>query len=273
VRHAVAEPFELVSDTGVEVALEALDRGEQEPHDLVRLLILLDGMWRRLLDRFRLPPDTWERHALVAELAGTAATVLDVGGVPSRLSAFLPQSSVTAVNVEPPADVLFDGVTLPFEAGSFDVVASVDVLEHLETDRRLAHARELARVARSRVVVCCPLGTPEHERSEAEMAAWHRSALGGPHRFLEEHVRLGLPREEELRALAAELPGRSQLTFHGDFRRAAELFKLGVLTRRRRRPRVAAAYVRRRFLSRMDRTLRPEAAPTTNRAFLVIDLA
>jgi hypothetical protein len=177
------------------------------------------------------------------------------------------------VNVEPPADVLFDGVTLPFEARSFDVVASVDVLEHLERDRRLEHAHELARVARRRVVLCCPLGTPEHERSEAEIAAWYRSAVGEPHRFLEEHVRFGLPREEELRALAAELPGRSRVTFHGDFRRAAELFKLGVLARARRRPRYATAYLRRRFLTPMDRTLRPAAAPTTNRAFLVVDLA
>jgi hypothetical protein len=230
-------------------------------------------MWRRLLDRVGLPPDTWERHALVAELAGAAPTVLDVGGVPSRLSAFLPHSAVTAVNVEPPADVLFDGVTLPFHEASYDVVASVDVLEHIERERRAEHVRELARVARARVVVCCPLGTDEHERSEAEIAAWYRAAVGEPHRFLEEHVRLGLPREDELRALASELPGRAQISFHGDFRRAAELFKLGVLARARRRPRAVVAYVRRRFFTRMDRALRPEATPTTNRAFVVVDLA
>jgi SAM-dependent methyltransferase len=229
-------------------------------------------MWRRVVDRLRLPPDTWERHALVAELAGDAPTVLDVGGVPARLSAFLPRSSVTAVNVEPPADALFDGVALPFADGAYDVVASIDVLEHLERERRREHVRELARVARSRVVVCCPLGTPEHARSEAELAAWYRSTVGEAHRFLEEHVGYGLPREEELRALAGEL-GRARIAFHGDFRRAAELFKLGVLARVRRRPRDLAGYAYRRFLTRMDQTLGRAAEPTTNRAFVVVELA
>ena len=238
----------------------------------MRLLILLGRMWRTWIDRLRLPPDTWERHALVAELVGDAETVLDVGGVPARLGAFLPRASITTVNVEPPADVLFDGVTLPFDDRAYDAVASVDVLEHLERDRRTAHALELVRVARIRVVLCCPVGTPEHAKAEEDVAGWHLSATGRGHRFLDEHVRYGLPAEEELRELAASLPGRARIAFHGDFRRAAELFKLGVVARMRRRPRDVAAYARRRFLTRPDRKLRDAPTPTTNRAFVVIEL-
>ncbi len=221
------------------------------------------------LTRLRLAPDTDERHALAARLAGRPETVLDVGGVKGQLAALLPQSRVTTVNVDEPADVVFDGATLPFPDRSFELVTSLDVLEHLQREERAAHLRELARVAASHIVLCCPLGTQAHALAEAELAAWHAAIVGRRHRFLDEHVVNGLPTEAELRDLVAPIGDFSfQFRYHGDFRRIQEVFRLGVVAKARRRPRALAAYARRRLTNRPDLVLDDAAGPFTNRVFL-----
>jgi hypothetical protein len=176
----------------------------------------------------RLARDTWERHVLVAEAVESPATVLDVGGRPGELAALLRNCRVTALNVDEPADVVAAGERLPFDDSSFDVATSLDVLEHLPHERRRSHMEELTRVARSQVIVCCPLGTDAHVAAERELSEWYVSVAGRPHRFLEEHLRYGLPTEEELRGLVRDLPFDFELSFHGDFRRTNSVFRASV---------------------------------------------
>ncbi|MEX2645725.1 MAG: methyltransferase domain-containing protein [Gaiellaceae bacterium] len=202
-----------------------------------------------------LAPDTWERHALAARLAGSPGTLLDVGGE-GLLRRYLLGTEVTTANVEPPADVLLAGPELPFADGSFEAATSIDVLEHLPAAERAAHVAELRRVARETVVLTTPLGTPEHVEAERELAEWHEAVTGRRHRYLDEHLRHGLPTPEEL----AELGEGGELFFHGDFRRAAELFRFGV----RRRP----LDLVRLALARRDRELSPLPQRFTNRAFV-----
>jgi len=223
---------------------------------------------RRLLARLRLPVDTWERHAVVANVVGPAETVLDVGGVQGLLALFLPRSRVTTVNVEPPADVLFDGDELPFADCTFAAAVSLDVLEHLPRERRGAHVAELARVAGRQVVICCPLGSVEHVAAERQTAAWYVSVTGRRHRFLEEHLERGLPTEAELRALAALVPYSFEFAFHGDFRRADELFRLGIVARNGFSLTKLGAYLRRRLGARVDVRLAASAGRYTNRVFM-----
>jgi SAM-dependent methyltransferase len=192
-------------------------------------------------------PDTRERHKVVSRALEDAATVLDVGGRTGELASFLPRSSVTTANVRGPADVLFSGETLPFDTDSFVAATSLDVLEHIWRERRGRHLEELVRVARERVVVCCPLGTPEHVAAERELAARR------PHPFLEDHLAKGLPTEQELHDLVAGLPFSFHFAFHGDFRRVIRIFELaGVL----------------QLLRPPDLELRAEAGRYTNRVFL-----
>jgi SAM-dependent methyltransferase len=213
--------------------------------------------------------DTWERHVIVAELAGGPESVLDVGGVAGELQAFMPASRVTTINVGgEEADLHFDGGRIPFDDGSFDLAVSLDVLEHIEGERRLAHLRELRRVARRRVILCCPLGTPEHIEAERDLAAWHREVTGDGHRFLEEHLETGLPTELELRNLAAEAGG-FELRFQGDFRDVAKLFRLGVLARSRPSPATVARYARARLAARQRPELSELPGGHANRAFLI----
>ncbi len=77
----------------------------------------------------------------------------------------------------------------PFEDASFDLVLALDVLEHLEPERRPDLLSELDRVARSFILIGAPFSTPAVERTEEELA----QGLLDTRRFLEEHRTLGLP--------------------------------------------------------------------------------
>ena len=221
------------------------------------------------LRRLVMAPDTRSRHRIVSRLAGDPATLLDVGGVAGELALFMPGTSIVTANVEEGADVVFDGITLPFEDGSFEAAVSLDVLEHVPRDQREIHIADLARVAKNRVVICCPLGSEAHNAAEHELADWHESVTGRRHRFLDEHLERGLPTEEELRALAAAAPIRFELSFHGDFEEANELFRLSTLAKQRKRPADLARYARVRFGRRHEGALTEHPGPRANRAFLV----
>lgn len=202
----------------------------------------------------------------MARLVGDdAARILDVGGVPDRLAPFLPEAAVVCANVEPPADVVFDGDRLPFADGEFDVAVSIDVLEHMSASRRVCHVAELRRVAARRVVLCCPLGTPEHAAAEQDLADWYAELGGRREPFLDEHAEHGLPSEDDLRELLPD----AQLSFHGDFRRPQRLFRRRALAHFRRRPTDRAAYLWSRLVARPGR-LTPQARSHSNRVFAVV---
>lgn len=96
----------------------------------------------------------------VARAIPTGGTVLDLGAGDGSIAAAImaqrPDLSIAGVDVmlRPVTRIpvtLYDGVTLPFEAQSFDHVTIVDVLHH--TDEPGAVLAEAARVARKGVIV------------------------------------------------------------------------------------------------------------------------
>jgi SAM-dependent methyltransferase len=220
--------------------------------------------------RLREDHDTWQRHAVVAQLLGPETRrVLDAGGVPGRLAAHLAGVEVVTANPTPPADVVYDGARLPFPDRAFDAVTSLDVLEHIPRDARPTHVGEVVRVARERAVLCCPLGSPEHVAAEREVADWYAELAGERHPFLDEHVARGLPTEPELRKLAAGLD--ASLTFHGDFRATVAMFRAEALAAFRGRPADRARFAWRRLTARRDPRPQERADPYANRAFLVVN--
>ena len=115
-------------------------------------------------------PDMWDRLVLAAKCVDTASTVMDVGGRGRQLARFLPSAKVSTANIVPPADFIVDARVLPFTNGQFDVVTSCDTLEHMPAEQRPDHVAELVRVARRRLVICCPYGSPEKQKAEWDVA-------------------------------------------------------------------------------------------------------
>jgi SAM-dependent methyltransferase len=225
-----------------------------------------------LADHVLSAPDTWERHLIVAELAGDAESVLDVGGLPGQLRGFLPRSRVLAVNVTAPADLIVPMDELPFKDATFDVVTSLDVLEHISPADRQRFVDEMLRVAGLRVVLCCPLGTPEHVAAEADVHTWYRGLAGAEHPWLAEHAANGLPTLEELERLFARDGASIRFAFHGDVREVNDQFRRLVLARHRHRPGDLLRYARFRLPYRPDTTLADRPSVWTNRVFVIADV-
>jgi hypothetical protein len=240
-------------------------RDRIQPHAAVARL-------RRLADdRVLGSPDTIERHLIVADLVGHPARVLDLGGVPGQLNGHLPRSEVVAANVREPADVLLADDRLPFPGGAFTVTTSLDVLEHVPPDKRAGFVSEMLRVTERRSVLCCPLGSPEHDALEAEVDAWYRGVTGDGHPWLREHLEHGLPTLESIRSLYEQAGARVQFRFHGDARETARQFRTLVLARARHRPSDLARFAAFRLPYRPRTTLQDAPTPWTNRVFAIVD--
>jgi hypothetical protein len=81
---------------------------------------------------------------------------------------------------------------LPFSDRQWDVVCSVDMLEHIPPEVRYRAILESVRVARSLVVIAVPVGEAAY-RHDVQTHEYYLSKHGIPHRFNAEHVELGLP--------------------------------------------------------------------------------
>jgi SAM-dependent methyltransferase len=113
-----------------------------------------------LHERFVLPKRAQKLAGIMAGLIPHNASVLDVGCGDGQIAAFIAQSrpdlqihgvdvivrKKTYIQVEK-----FDGITLPFADGSYDVAMFVDVLHH--TDDPMIMLREAQRVARQAIVI------------------------------------------------------------------------------------------------------------------------
>ena len=197
--------------------------------------------------------------------------MLDVGGVRGELNAYLPASEVISANVREPTDVLLPGDRLPFADGEFTATTSLDVLEHVPLDKRAAFVAEMLRVTERCSVLCCPLGSPEHDALEVEIDAWYRQVTGDGHPWLREHLQYGLPRLESIRSLYEQAGVPVHFLFHGDARVTGEQFRTLVLARLRHRPADIARFAAFRLTYRMQTAVHTSPTPWTNRVFAVVN--
>lgn len=82
--------------------------------------------------------------------------------------------------------------SLPFRKNSYDVVISVDVLEHLPKEQREKSIHEMLRVAKKLAVIVVPTGELSEAQDRRLQAHW-RKTFNYPNQFLDEHVKNGLP--------------------------------------------------------------------------------
>jgi ubiquinone/menaquinone biosynthesis C-methylase UbiE len=166
--------------------------------------------------RYILGSDTFIRHRLIVALVRkfNPITILDVGGE-GMLKLFLPRVQVTAANVKS-ADICYSGDELPLNDNSFDLVVSLDTIEHLPNHKRKDFLYELYRVSRKGFILCAPLGTPEHVAYEKKILD-SRKVSEHSNPYLAEHVKYGLPTPGEVSEMVRLLS--AQVFYQGDFRK------------------------------------------------------
>lgn len=99
---------------------------------------------------------------------------------------------------------------LPFPDKSWDIVISIDMLEHIPPQHRNRAIQEMVRVTRSLFILAVPVGEAAFQQ-DIELHEYYISQHGQPHRFTREHIEFGLPTLGETMAslaAAAETTGR-----------------------------------------------------------------
>ncbi|HQD27246.1 MAG TPA: glycosyltransferase, partial [Methanoculleus thermophilus] len=135
--------------------------------------------------------------------------ILDVGGKNGRLNDFLPGDNVFVLDVLPPSpgeDNYVHGSILvpPFRNGSFDVVVSSDVLEHIPPTDRNTAILEMLRLSKNFVVLGAPFYSEDVKDAEERANNFFVASAGISHPWLEEHIRNGLPSKSEFETFLQE---------------------------------------------------------------------
>lgn len=147
--------------------------------------------------------DSYERHRKIAELVGSADTILDVGGQLDALSQFSKGKKITVANVagsQEKSDITIKGEKLPFKSNSFDCVCAIDVLEHIGSSERQSFVKQLARVAKVKAVLSFPIGTPQHIAYEINLEKT-LSRKGIDVTYLKEHIKYKLPTVDQIKSI------------------------------------------------------------------------
>ena len=168
--------------------------------------------------------DLYERYILLERIGEffrppePPYRVLDAGGhtpafwpgFSSMAGAVIPDASVTVVDSLSRAElrnyVQASPLRLPFADGAFDLVCSIDTLEHLPDEQRPALVAELLRVTRDGLYIAFPFESASNRWAESILVEYAGVALKETIPALLEHRRFGLPGRDFLQGLFAGNP-------------------------------------------------------------------
>jgi len=158
---------------------------------------------RRLLLNY----DHYQRYKITADFvhnvrtAGETFSVLEVGsGGLQELALFLPEDRICFLDRSfpphlsgKPGFVAGDATALPFNDGTFDVVVSIDVYEHIVSGKRPLYLKELWRTSRRLIILAAPFDTELVALYERLCNEYYRAIHRAGHPWLQEHLANGLP--------------------------------------------------------------------------------
>ena len=148
-----------------------------------------------------LPFDQYQRYKIVQELINLVRVhrrlrILDVGGHPGFIWDFLPNDEAFVLDIvswNKDNYIQGQGAALPFANGSFDVVLSVDTLEHIPPAQREEVLAEQLRVTRDYLLLVAPFADDNVNLAERIIHEFFIKRLGYHSSFLQEHLTYGLP--------------------------------------------------------------------------------
>ena len=157
--------------------------------------------------------DQLQRYRLAADLieevrVKTPLSILDAGSREGFMGNFLPDDRIIGIDRSDFLDDRFikgDILRLPFRDNSFDVVLTLDVLEHISIRDRLAFVEELVRVSADIIIIGAPFENREVVAAEKLAIEFCEKMTGEKHEFLAEHLVEGLPDLRKLTGWAEEM--------------------------------------------------------------------
>lgn len=153
-------------------------------------------------------PSYVTRYVIVTEIVkkleteyGRALKILDVGGYNGAARALLPGRDITIIDLFTDDKlknyVSYDGDTMPFADGTFDLVISCDTLEHVPFTMRAKFMSEVTRVSRDLIVLAAPFYSDDVAAAELRSDKFYQGLTPGEsYIWLKEHREYGLPNRE-----------------------------------------------------------------------------
>lgn len=149
----------------------------------------------------QLPFDQYQRYTGAAKvvdrlMSGRPFSMLEVGGAPGFPELFFAPERLAVVDRFGHHEgnfVIVDGARLPFDDQAFDVVVTLDTLEHVVPEDRPAFLSECRRVSRELVVLSAPHATPYVVEAERALQSFVTARFGEVFETLQEHSDRGLP--------------------------------------------------------------------------------
>jgi len=171
---------------------------------------------------YRWHPEVALRYLPIVDMIksiGLKVSVLEVGSDGLGITPYLKSPIVGAdIHFNRPFHPLLkrvkaDATRLPFDEHSFDVVISVDMIEHLDRYKRKKAIEEMARVAKRLIVIAVPSGA--HAQAEdALLYKEYKKIHKEGYQFYDEQIYFGLPKTDDMKKIIESSLSKLGNEFH-----------------------------------------------------------